>query len=80
MNWYLARDDEVSKRFAYAVDDAMNRILDNPDRFPLVCGNFRGCRITKFPYQIIYRFGKDFLRIQAVAHLSRRLGYWKKRR
>jgi hypothetical protein len=36
--------------------------------------------VKRFPYKIVYRERADDLYIVAIAHTSRRPGYWKDRR
>lgn len=42
--------------------------------------NTRLLPLHKFPYSLIYRLQDDAVRIIAIAHHSRRPGYWVKRR
>jgi plasmid stabilization system protein ParE len=39
----------------------------------------RQLRVTRFPYSIVYRIRDDDIYVVAVAHTSRRPGYWKDR-
>lgn len=79
-DFYTARSPEAAQRFAAAVDDAINSILANPQRYSRVGPNERGCSVVKFPFQIIYRTPGDILYVVAVAHAKRRPGYWKRRK
>ena len=53
-------------------------------QFPIVgkaaAHNTRMLPLHKFPYSLIYRLQGDVVRIIAVAHHSRRPGYWVGRR
>ena len=61
----------------------VSRVVDLLLRLPEL--GTRGIRDTRwmplrrYPYSIHYRVEPDLIRILAVAHQSRRPGYWKKR-
>lgn len=65
--------------FAEEVYAAIARIMQYPDAWSPLSKNSRRCLINRFPYGIIYQIKSHTLRIIAVAHLSRRPGYWKER-
>ena len=44
-----------------------------------LAGEFRKRIVSGFPYNIIYRVWQDYIYLVAVAHHSRRPGYWRKR-
>jgi plasmid stabilization system protein ParE len=80
LDWYSARSATAEARFAAAVDDALESIAKSPGRFVKLSRRHRACRVIGFPYQIIYRFEGNVMVVVAVAHTSRRPGYWKRRR
>lgn len=41
MNWYREQSIEAAVRFATAVDDAVNRIANDPERFPQYDGKIQ---------------------------------------
>ena len=65
--------------FAEEVYATIKRILEYPDAWSPMSKNTRRCLLNRFPYGIIYQIKADMLRIIAVAHLSRRPGYWQDR-
>ncbi|MEK7436741.1 MAG: type II toxin-antitoxin system RelE/ParE family toxin [Pseudomonadota bacterium] len=81
VNWYIgegafiAADDFV---------DELDQALALLDRFPELGqageGGTRRLPLHSFPYSLIYRLQADAIRIIAVAHHSRRPGYWAGRR
>lgn len=79
IDFYFARSPQAARRFVRAVDAALNSIQHDPDRFAHVGRQERGRRITKFPFQVIYRVSSDVIYVVAVAHTSRRPAYWKGR-
>lgn len=70
--------------FLGSVDDAILRLQEAPRRFslmPNVLGELavRRVLLAKFPYCLVYVELETEIRILAVAHGSRRPGYWAKR-
>jgi toxin ParE1/3/4 len=75
--WYSERSAEAAARFIEAVDVAVNRIIEAPETLPVLVGKYRRVRLVKFPYVLVfYARSEDDMRIVAVAHTSRRSGYW----
>lgn len=50
-----------------------------PKASPVVSGTVRRCLLTRFPYRLVYRVEGEKIVIYAVAHQSRRPGYWRTR-
>jgi toxin ParE1/3/4 len=80
LEWYGARSKIVERRLAREVENSLAKILASPARFLKVSVQHRACSLVDFPYQIIYRVVGDVMVVIAVAHTSRRPGYWKRRR
>jgi plasmid stabilization system protein ParE len=71
-------------RFVAAVERTVKLIVRFPEVRPLFPGvrsdlNVRRRVVRGFPFVLAYRFGSDKIRIDAVAHMHRRPGYWLKR-
>jgi plasmid stabilization system protein ParE len=78
--WYRQRSIEVASRFALAVDQSINRITADANSLPVLTGSYRYSRVHRFPYVLIFRFvDSKVVMVMAVAHTSRRPGYWKRR-
>jgi toxin ParE1/3/4 len=78
---YARQYPRRGQRFADAVDWAVQQIVSAPDRWPVYQGAFRWLRAGRFPYILYYRIlDPDTVLIYAVAHTSRRPGYWLRRR
>ncbi len=78
--WYGNRDREVAERFEQAVDDAVNRIREEPKSHPVEMKQFRWVRVRRFPYRLVFEVESDErVLIIAVAHSSRRPRYWRRR-
>lgn len=77
---YARQSRRTALRFIQAMDAALQQIADGPERWPLYDDRHRWVKIKKFPYLLIYRpMGEDRLTVVAVAHTSRRPGYWRRR-
>lgn len=79
--WYRARNPDAAARFRLMVERTANRIASAPDTYPFLRGQYRQLRVTGFPYSLIYRVRTDqSVMVVAVAHASRRPGYWQRRK
>lgn len=79
--WYAKRSLEAAANLTIAVNHAVTRIRDNPERSSKIANQFRYMRVTGFPYILIFRqLEPGLIHVHAVAHTSRRPGYWRKRR
>jgi toxin ParE1/3/4 len=81
INWYRQRSKRAAARFIDGVFKAEERIDANPLQWPAYAGNYRWLKVDRFPYLLFYLVlpGGD-TKIMAVAHGSRRPGYWRRRR
>ena len=80
-DWYAARSVEVTERFRTAVDRAVERIATERDALAKLGTVYRWVRVRQFPYVLIFREqSPDVIMVVAVAHTSRRPGYWRGRR
>ena len=77
--YYEARQSGLGLEFADEVLVTIARILDHPKAGSPFSKNTWRCLTKRFPYWIIYQIHEDTVRIIAVAHLSRRPGYWENR-
>ncbi|HQU41728.1 MAG: hypothetical protein B7Z73_01710 [Planctomycetia bacterium 21-64-5] len=77
--WHVERDEELADRFIGAVNDAIDKILASPERFAKYLSRTRYVAVDGFNYIVVYRDVKELVHVVAVAHTSRRPGYWKRR-
>jgi toxin ParE1/3/4 len=62
------------------VEAAVGLIRQNPQLFPARgADGFRKCPVRRFPYAVYYLEMEADLWVAAVAHQSRKPGYWKGR-
>lgn len=78
--WYEARSEVAAQAFVLEIDSAIERILQSPLTYPMGRRGERRFVVDRFPYTILYRVGENHVFITAVAHQSRRPGYWRHRR
>lgn len=77
--WYESQQDDLGKRFLTSVEDALKRILLNPELYALIEGDVRRCITKTFPFGVLFRIKPDAIEIVAIMHLHREPGYWKDR-
>lgn len=78
-NWYLERSSNAGAEFVREIEHALRRIQESPERYPLTRHQRRRFVLLKFPFDVIYRVLDHEVEIIAVAHHSRRPGYWRGR-
>lgn len=78
-DFYEARLDGLGLRFLLAVEQTVERISTHPEAGVPLAGEFRKRIVSGFPYNVIYRVWQDYIYLVAVAHHSRRPGYWRER-
>ena len=76
VDWYNQQTPGVGEDFRAEVGRAIERILTFPDGWQKIARRTRRCRTRKFPYGVMYQVLADRIVIVAVAHLSRKPGYW----
>lgn len=79
VRYYERQQPGLGRRFLDGVTEAISRIQAHPNMYRLIFGNWRQCRVPKFPFGIIYRIENRRIEIIAVMHLRRNPGYWRQR-
>lgn len=77
-DWY-GETNVATGPFRQAVESAIDQIATYPMSGQDVRGRARRVLLSRYPYQLIYRIRRDGISILAVAHTSRRPGYWRNR-
>jgi toxin ParE1/3/4 len=82
ITWYETRRIGLGGEFYDAVVRTIDLIRTHPEIGTLQTGRFahRRMRVARFPYMIAYRVREHDIYVVAIAHTSRRPGYWKDRR
>jgi toxin ParE1/3/4 len=79
-DWYLERSPDAALRFDAEVDRAFAQIIAAPRRWAAGPFSTRRFLLRQFPSTLIYRErASGDIQIIAVAHTSRKPGYWKQR-
>jgi toxin ParE1/3/4 len=79
-DWYLDRSPEAAHNFDAEVERGLTQIVQAPQRWSPGAFNSRRYLLRHFPFILIYRELKPGnLQIVAIAHTSRRPGYWSQR-
>lgn len=77
--YYESEVPGLGRLFGNAVSNAMSLIAENPEIGSPIDSELRSFVIGSFPYSIIYGPYKGLLFVLALAHSSRKPGYWKSR-
>lgn len=80
LHWYQERSPRVADKFEAALESALNRIAEGPERWPLLDDIHRFVLFKRFPYSLVYRIEEDLVVVVAVAHARRKPEYWKNRK
>jgi toxin ParE1/3/4 len=71
--------------FLARVNEALQKIRDNPARYPRIAGRppdaeIRRYVLQRFPYLIFYEVRSGAIEVLSVSHGARRPGFWARRR
>jgi toxin ParE1/3/4 len=66
--------------FAERVNDILEEIAANPQRYPIVLGDTREAIVSRFPFCVYYRVKADRIVITAVFHMARDPSIWHQRK
>jgi toxin ParE1/3/4 len=76
-DWYLERSPDAALKFDAEVDRALAHILQSPQRWTSGPYSTRRFLLRHFPFIVIYRqLASAQIQVVAIAHTSRRPGYW----
>jgi toxin ParE1/3/4 len=82
VSFYRERAGEPwASRFKERVAEGLKAIAANPERYPPVpdMPGVQKFRLKQFPFSLLYINRGDSLWVVAIAHGSRKPGYWKQR-
>ena len=77
--FYESQRPGLGAAFSRQVVATIETIAQTPDRWRLITPKLRRCLVQTYPYAIIYRETGNGVLVVAVAHTSRRPGYWSSR-
>lgn len=79
VEWYSKRNAKAADVFCRIVRDKLEEAAKNPQHWPKQRDGTRHILFKQYPYHLIVRDSDEVLEVFAVAHTSRRPGYWRKR-
>jgi len=71
---------ELGLAFIAEFERALDVLCNHPRVAPVWRGTTRRFPLRRFPYSIIYQVKPEEIRVIALAHQSRRPGYWRGRK
>lgn len=74
--YYEGAQPSLGSRYLEAVGAAVRRVRLDPAIYAVVDGDFRQCRVERFPFVVVFRDAADEIQVVAVAHARRRPRYW----
>ena len=77
--YYEIEQAGLGHKFEAEIKNALKKILQFPNAWPIERSGIRRFVSHRFPYKILYSIENDEILIIAFAHLHRRPGYWKDR-
>ncbi|HKW15988.1 MAG TPA: type II toxin-antitoxin system RelE/ParE family toxin [Terriglobales bacterium] len=79
-DWYRQQSPDAARKFDAEVEHALLQVVQGPKRWTSGRFNTRRYLLRRFPFLLIYREqGRDSIQIVALAHTSRKPGYWTER-
>ena len=70
-DWYRKIRPGLGDELLLCVEQAINRILDNPNAFPAVRHDARRALVRRFPYSVVFRVRANRVEVEAVFHGSK---------
>ncbi|MCA9776942.1 MAG: type II toxin-antitoxin system RelE/ParE family toxin [Candidatus Eremiobacteraeota bacterium] len=78
--FYERREEGLGDRFLDELENCLERITSQPSLGNVVTRALRRRILRKFPFSVIYAHEEKSIVVVAVAHTSRKPGYWKSRK
>ena len=78
--WYDGQRPGLGIDFVTEVQQVLDTIAGQPDRYPIVSGDVREAPVSRFPYCVYYRVKPNRVVILAVFHTSRDPSIWQGRK
>lgn len=77
--FYNQESAGVGDRLVDEFLSVMERLCRHPESGARISKRLRVTRFRQFPYSVVYKIEDELILVVAVAHQSRRPGYWKGR-
>jgi toxin ParE1/3/4 len=69
--WYEERQAGLGSQFVSGINYAIELVLENPQRFPIMHRGIRCVRARRFPYSVFFRPEAQRIVVLAVFHARR---------
>lgn len=79
-SWYRKRSEVAAQGFLLELDHAITSVAEAPERWPQASRGERRFVFRRYRFTLMYRIKGDYVFVTAVAHQSRRFGYWRHRK
>ncbi len=77
--WYEERVPGLGAEFLAVVEQTLEYMQENPDRFPLIYREVIRALIRRFPYGVFFVFNDQRISVLAIMHTAREPGKWRQR-
>ena len=77
--WYAHQREGLDMEFMECIDDALSRVVRNPQLYPIVYRNLRRAVVRRFPFAVFYEVTADEISVIAVFHSRRDPERWQSR-
>ena len=74
--WYDERRAGLGSQFVSEINHAIELVLKNPQRFPIMHREIRCVRACRFPYSVFFRAEAQRIVVLAVFHARRDPSVW----
>ena len=79
IDWYEVRSPGLGADLLRCVDACVERILRQPESYPVVHRKTRMALVRRFPYLLLYRITDEGISVVAVFHAKRDPKIWQAR-
>jgi plasmid stabilization system protein ParE len=77
--YYVEKSPSLGAAFYSEVEDAIEKIVANPELYRTIDEDVRRCLTKRFPYAVLYTIEDKYILLLAIMHCSRKPSYWKHR-
>lgn len=70
-DWYEGQRPGLGDEFLASIADALSRLEDSPEQFPVYYQDFRRVLTGRFPYKIFFRIEGDAVIVFRILHAAR---------
>jgi len=78
-DFYDLESPGLGERFLDDVRSELEGLLEFPESCPVLLGETRKLVLERFPFSVMYWTDGEVIAVYAIAHQSRRPGYWQDR-